>query len=260
MNLAYLLLLLIAIVITAIVLQKITSSQSDGFANPILPILKTCPHRMNSFIDGKTNNTYCCDSAVNGNICQGRKICAMSPGVTDSPSCAQYLQDYTNEMSTKKCFSTMPTYYEDDSQVPSISGCAAQVNDDYSAPKPNTASCKIYTSEKDNLQKLDSCENKQMVETLKNSDFCKAVNCNDAFIGGNNEDVAWINASYMTQNGPYPVQAYCESKESVIRHIKYGYGDYFANQSGMGPLTGDKLDAALKTVADGTYPGLCGST
>ena len=261
MKTAYLLLLLIAIVITAIVLQKIASSQFEGFNNPSdsvpLPVLKTCPHKMNSFIDGLTNNTYCCDSAVNGNICQGRKVCTMSPGATDSASCAQYLADYTKEMSAKKCFGSMPTYYEDSTEGIAISGCASQVNDDFSKPKPGSASCKIYPEQKDNQYQADSCENRQMIYTAENSSFCKTVNCTSVTAGGNGRNVAWINAFYMTQDGSVPIQASCETKESTIRHIKYGYGDYYLNQPGMQGKTGDELAKALAQVEAGTYPGMC---
>ena len=256
MNLLYLILLLIVVVITALVLQKISSTQ-EGFVDSTtqqLPIINTCPHRMNSFIEGAT---YCCDGTVNGNQCQGRKVCAMSPGVTDISSCAQYLYDYTKIMNEKHCFGQMPYYYEDDSQVPAISGCASQVNGDYSAPVPNATSCKIYSDQKDNQQKTDSCENQQMVDTLKKSSFCKTVNCSNVIVGGNEQDIPWINAFYMSQDGSVPIQVACESKESAIRHITYGYGDYFATNPDMQALTGNELAKALAKVNEGTYPGMC---
>ena len=179
MNILYLILLLIVVVITAIILQKISSSQ-EGFENSTtqqLPTINTCPHRMNSFIEGAT---YCCDGAVTGNQCQGRKVCAMSPGVTDISSCAQYLYDYTKLMSEKHCFSDMPHYYENDSQVPAISGCATQVNSDYSAPVDGSSeknTCKVYLTEYENIQNVDSCANKKMEVALQQSDFCKQVGC-----------------------------------------------------------------------------------
>ena len=256
MNVLYLMLLLIAVIITALVLQKISETQ-EGFevsTTQQLPIINTCPHRMNSFIEG---GTYCCDGAVIGNQCEGRKVCAMSPGVTDVSSCAQYLYDYTKLMNTKHCFGDMPFYYEDDSQVPSISGCASQVNSNYSAPLPNTTSCKIYSTETENQYNADSCENQKMVHTLKNSSFCKTANCSGVSVGGNGRNIAWITAAYMTQNGSVPVQATCESKESAIRHITYGYGEYHATDPTMRALTGDERKAALAKVNAGTYPGMC---
>jgi len=256
MNVLYLMLLLIAVIITALVLQKFSETQ-EGFEDSTtqqLPTINTCPHRMNSFIEGAT---YCCDGAVTGNQCQGRKVCAMSPGVTDVSSCPQYLYDYTKLMSDKHCFGTMPHYYEDDSQVPAISGCAAQVNRDYSAPAPNVTSCKIYPGQKDNQYKTDSCENQQMLTTLQNSSFCKTVNCSSFNVGTNGSSVAWINAFYMTQNGSVPVQTACESKESAIRHVTYGYGDYFATDPTKQALTGEELARALAKINAGTYPGMC---
>jgi hypothetical protein len=259
MKTAYLLLLLIAIVITAIVLQKIASSQPEGFKNVLtsLPVLKTCPHKMKSFIDGKSNNTYCCDSAVDGNICQGRKVCVMTPGIKDTASCAQYLLDYTNKMSEKHCFDSMDKYYEDDSQVPAISGCATQVNEGFSAPTPGSASCRIYPTQKDNQYKFDSCENRKMVHIAENGSFCKSINCTSVLTAGNGRNVAWVNANYMTQDGNAPVLTSCETKESTIRHITYGYGDYYANEPTMGPKTGDELAKAMVQVNEGTYPGMC---
>jgi hypothetical protein len=132
---------------------------------------------MISFIDG---GKYCCEGAVNGNQCQGRKVCAMSPGVTDVSGCAQYLYDYTKLMSEKHCFGTMPHYYEDDSQVPSISGCASQVNSNYSAPADGITekdSCKVYLTEYENVHNTDSCVNKKMEADLQHSEFCKKVGC-----------------------------------------------------------------------------------
>lgn len=256
MNLLYLILLLIVVVITALVLQKISSTQ-EGFVDSTtqqLPILNTCPHRMNSFIEGAT---YCCDGAVTGNQCQGRKVCAMSPGVTDISSCAQYLYDYTKLMNKKHCFGPMPYYYEDESQIPTISGCASQVNGNYSAPGPNTTSCKIYPNQKDNQYKSDSCENQQMVNTAKTGSFCKTVNCSGVTVGGNGSNILWINASYMTQDGSVPIQATCETKESVIRHITHGYGDYHATSPDMQAKTGEELANALAKVNNGIYPGMC---
>jgi len=181
----------------------------------------------------------------------------MTPGIKDTASCAQYLLDYTNKMSEKHCFDSMDKYYEDDSQVPAISGCAAQVNEGFSAPTPGSASCRIYPTQKDNQYKFDSCENKQMVSIGKKSSFCKTVNCMDVGVGGNELDVAWISAYYMSQDGSVPVFTWCETKESVIRHIKYGLGDWFKNDSWAQPKTGDELTKALAQVNEGTYPGMC---
>ena len=264
MKTAYLLLLLIAIVITAIVLQKIASSQSEGFNNPStasLPILNSCPHRMNSFIDGKSNKTYCCNRAVDGNICQGKKVCGMSPGDTDSTSCAQYLVDYTKEMSAKHCFGSMPIYYEDSTidtkDKIAISGCASQVNNDFSKPASGSNSCKIYPDEKSNQYQGDSCENRRMVHIAENGSFCKSINCSSVTTAGNGRNVAWVMANYMTQDGNAPVLTSCETKESMIRHITYGYGDYYANYDHLKAKTGDELDKAMAQVKDGTYPGMC---
>jgi hypothetical protein len=160
-------------------------------------------------------------------------------------------------MNEKHCFGPMPYYYEDESQIPTISGCASQVNRNYSAPGPNTTSCKIYPDEKSNQYKEDSCENQRLVHIAKTGSFCKTVNCSAVSVGGNGSNIAWIIASYITQDGSVPVQATCETKESSIRHIKYGYGDYYATDPTKQAKTGEELVKALAKVNEGTYPGMC---
>jgi hypothetical protein len=256
MKTLYLLLLLVVIIIGVLIYQKIVSV--EGFADTDQVELSFCPHNMQSYQDSKTSDTVCCDGAVADNICSGDSVCTLTPSSASKlPACSTYMKEYNALKAKEHCFDTMSQYYEDDSQKPIISGCASKVNKDTSAPTLGAKSCKVYSTAKLNQYKFDSCENHKMVYLGKNSNFCKTANCTDVGIGGNEQDVAWITAYYMTQNGSTPVQAYCETKESITRHLKQGYGDWFGNEAWAQPKTGQELADALAKVEEGTYPGMC---
>jgi len=256
MKTLYLLLLSVIIIIGVLIYQKMTSI--EGFVDTDQIELNSCPHNMQSYINPKTSDTACCDGTVADNICSGDAVCTLTPTASSNlPACSTYIKEYNARMAKEHCFYTMSQYYEDDSQTPSISGCASKVNKYTSAPTLNAKSCRVYPTTKLNQYKFDSCENHKMVYLGKNSNFCKTANCTNVGIGGNEQDVAWITAYYMTQNGSAPVQVYCETKESITRHLKQGYGDWFGNEAWAQPKTGQELADALAKVEAGTYPGMC---
>jgi hypothetical protein len=206
---------------------------------------------MISFIDG---GKYCCEGAVAGNQCQGRKVCAMSPGVTDVSSCAQYLYDYTKLMSEKHCFGTMPHYYEDDSQVPSISGCASQVNSNYSAPADGITekdSCKVYLTEYENVHNTDSCVNKKMEVDLQQSEFCKKVGCTTSMWKYQTNPplhrATYSNPGAVTNGStagdPNISPKTCQWQPSALRYVKEVLPD---NQD------------LINKVSEGSLPWICG--
>jgi hypothetical protein len=206
---------------------------------------------MQSYIDAKTHDTACCDGTVQDNICPGSSICTLTPTATSKlPACSSYLRDYNARMAKEHCFDTMSKYYEDNLQVPMISGCASNVNTRTTAPALNATKCTIYSTVTQNRNYGDSCENRKMVFLAQNSNFCKTANCTSVETVGNNRNIAWVMVSYP--NGS--TLASCESKESVIRHLKYGSRD---GADAVAPLTGQALTDALAQVDAGTYPGMC---
>jgi hypothetical protein len=210
---------------------------------------------MKSYVDSKSNDNYCCDGTTDTYVCNGKTICTLGSNTTDISSCTAYLQHYNTIMDASYCNINMPYYFEDNSQTPMISGCAAQVNVQRTAPAYNANSCRIYGDKRDQYYGI-SCENKKMEADAQNSAFCKATNCNVG-TGGNGENVIWVNMFYMDQDGSTPIQTACEFKDSIIRHLTLGYGDYYKNDSSMQAKTGTELETALAQVNAGTYPGMC---
>jgi len=259
MKTLYLLLLLVVIIIGVLIYQKMASVEGFADTDTDQVELNSCPHNMQSYVDPKTSDTVCCDGTVQDNICSGDAVCTLTPtSASNIPACSTYIKEYNGRMAKEHCFDTMSQYYEDDSQTPHISGCAQKVNKHTSAPTFNAKSCRIYSAIKMNQYKHDSCENQKMKYLAEKSSFCTISKCTNVNIGGHDgTNIPWINAFFMTQNGSTPVQGACESKESVIRHLKYGYGDEHVNEPWAQPKTGQELADALAQVEAGTYPGMC---
>jgi hypothetical protein len=250
MKTIYILLLLVVIVITVLVLQKMNDS-IESFKVDINTVQPTvCPHNMSSYVDALTSDTLCCDGTVEHNICKGKTVCTLTPsGKSAYESCSQYLIDYNKEMESKHCFPEMPRYYEDDAQVPHISGCASQVNVSQSTPILNAKSCKIYSSSNDNMNKTDSCVNAKMELDLQNSSFCKMVNCKAAIVkfGASPPLISGTYGNPATGGvgTPNPVPLTCYSKESLTRYFK-------------SVMSGEQLTNALNGINNGTNTYVCG--
>jgi hypothetical protein len=252
MKTIYILLLLVVIIITTLIIQKMNDSIEPFKADIYLVQPKTCPHKMDSYIDGKTQQSMCCDGTVKENICSGLTVCTLTPSAASNVAgCAQYLKEYNAKMQAKHCFNEMAKYYEDASQEPNISGCASQVNGDQSGPVLNARSCRIYKDAKDNTNKVDSCVNAKMKFDLQNGSFCKMVNCTAALVrfGGSPPLVSGTYGNPAGMGGgagsPNPAPQTCYSKESVIRYFKSTY-------------SGEQLTNILKDVNNGTAPYVCG--
>jgi len=161
------------------------------------------------------------------------------------------MQTYYSQQAALHCFPDMPNYYESNSEAGKISGCASQVNTQITAPTYNANSCKIYG---DKLDQYDgnSCENQKMVYEAKNSNFCKATDCNVG-MGGNGQNVVWVGISY-NDGGE---QKHCDYAASLKRHLTIGYGDYYKNDPTMQPKTGEELKKELAEVDAGTHRWVC---
>jgi len=241
MKTIYILLLLVVIIIATLVIQKMNSSVESFAADINLVQPKTCPHNMQSYIDGKSHQTICCDGTVKENICSGLSVCTLNPSAASNViGCAQYLRDYNDKMEAKHCLSEMSHYYEDDAL--GISGCASQVNLDQSAPVLNAKSCKIYKDPKDNTNKVDSCENAKLKYDLQNGSFCKMINCTANLVryGGN---PPLVSGTYGSAAGGTPLT--CYSKETLKRYVKYVF-------------SGDRLTDELNAIDNGTNTYVCG--
>jgi hypothetical protein len=249
MKTLYILLLLVVIIIATLVYQKIMDS-TEGFATAqALPTLYSCPHKMQVLNDPKTGDELCCDGKVQGTDCTGSLVCVKTPSASSSlKDCREYLKDYNETQATSFCYPDLPFYYENDKA--NSSGCASQVNDTTTAPMSGAQSCKIYKDEQQNMFDGNSCQNMKMKYTLQNSNWCKTVGCNAA-MGGNGKNIVWINAFYTQRQGSTnPTTTACESSESMLRHVTYGWWEHE-------PLKGDELARAQQQILAGTYPGMC---
>jgi hypothetical protein len=243
MKTIYILLLLVVIIIATLVIQKMNSSIEPFKVDINLVQPKTCPHKMQSYIDGKTQQTVCCDGTVKENVCSGLSVCTLTPSAASNLiGCAQYLKDYNTKMQAKHCLNEMSRYYEDASQEPNISGCASQVNGDESAPVLNAKSCRIYKDDKDNTNKVDSCVNAKLKYDLQNGSFCKMVNCASNIVryGGT---PPLVSGTYGSAAGGTPLT--CYSKETLKRYVKYAF-------------SGDRLTDELNAIDNGTNTQVCG--
>jgi hypothetical protein len=210
---------------------------------------------MQPLYDSKTGDESCCDADVRGTDCitksgtPGQIVCAKTPRTgSNLKNCQEYLQEYNTNQAAKFCYPDTPLYYENITGT--SSGCASQVNEETTAPLQNSRSCKIYTDAQQNMFDGNSCENMKMQYNLNNSAWCKTVGCNAA-MGGNGQNIVWINAFYTQKQGStIPTTTACESSESILRHVIYGWWQHE-------PLKGDELTKAKQQILAGTYPGMC---
>lgn len=126
--------------------------------------LQACPSGTQTYTE--EGNTYCCDGDLQNGVCNGRTICSLSSDTGQLPSCLRLLRENLTDKGNRFCPSSIPNYYEKGLEKGCTSG---QRLYDGTAPKSKestTKTCKIYELEKDNQNKLDSCMNIKMQETV----------------------------------------------------------------------------------------------
>jgi len=159
-------------------------SNSEGFAmnyNANGITLTSCPTGTNQYVND-TGYTMCCDGQVDSGWCNGEDVCSLSEGTSDLPTCSQWRAAYLKDKGRVRCPASMPNYFE----RKTASGCTnQQLNADGSWPlndpdpnyskgmegfsnsiTPPKTKCILYNNRKDQLGKIDSCENiKHLEET-----------------------------------------------------------------------------------------------
>ena len=170
-----LLIVLVLIIITTIVVT--------GYRAKCLTLRETftsdtqltfCPLDSNTYMD-KSGDTYCCDGQVEGNVCMGKPLCALS-NKSSLPSCTQVLTDYYKIKSGQICPTTMPNYYENEHGIPV--GCTAAplaptMTQPQSSLSNTSPSCTIYASQSDNQANQNSCFNQQQLAATP----CFGIGC-----------------------------------------------------------------------------------
>jgi hypothetical protein len=136
----------------------------EGFQNVSTSELQitTCPADSKSYIDNN-GRTVCCQGSVSSGKCIGNLICTLSEAGKDLPTCNTWYAALLDERGRDRCPSSMPTYFEGGKLG---RGCTSgKRNKDGTGPDlVNAKFCKMYTTEKDELLKEDSCTNQKMLE------------------------------------------------------------------------------------------------
>ncbi len=124
--------------------------------------ITTCPADSKSFIDNN-GRTVCCQGSVENGKCIGNLICTLSEGGKNIPTCNTWYAALLDERGRDRCPTTMPTYFEGGKLG---RGCTVgKRNKDGTGPDLSSAKfCKLYTTEKDELLKEDSCTNQKMID------------------------------------------------------------------------------------------------
>lgn len=153
------------------------ASKQEGFAinyNTNGITLTSCPTGTNQYVND-TGYTMCCDGQVDSGWCNGEIVCSLSEGTSDLPTCSQWRAAYLKDKGRVRCPVSMPNYFEHKTG----NGCTSlQLNEDGSWPlddpdpnyskgiegftdssTPPKTKCMLYDNKKDQLGKIDSCEN-----------------------------------------------------------------------------------------------------
>lgn len=134
--------------------------------------LTTCPPSesdesipMTSKVSGNDSSSFCYDETI--------KKCSLSDSRDSSTSCTNYYLALLQTKANTRCPNSMPNYFQDINYANnvdnSIRGCTSGARTaDGKAPASTTDSkCKIYTSQKDDLEQLDSCTNIKRLESAQ---------------------------------------------------------------------------------------------
>lgn len=152
-------------------LSLLPEGQKENFQNPTSEELtklniQTCPASSISYINDK-GNTICCDGSLIDGKCSGKDICTLSSTAKGIPTCSTWYQAYLDVRGNERCPKSLPNYYEDNGK--SVKGCTSDsLNMTGTAPASSssgtTKKCILYTLQKDEEFKMDSCSNVKMLE------------------------------------------------------------------------------------------------
>ena len=144
----------------------------EAFHNPINSILlTTCPHgeddattQMVSMIPSGSTQTYCYEGHV--------KRCSLSVPPESPTSCSTYYNQVLKLKGSSKCPISMPRYFQDlqyaNNMDISVRGCTSgSITSDGKAPADSSSKCIIYNTQKDDLEKIDSCTNIKRLESAQ---------------------------------------------------------------------------------------------
>ena len=153
------------------VYESFHTTTIEGFQSTTDISLTSCPPSeidesipMKALNAAGTTQTWCYDSDV--------KKCSLSVSRSDPSSCSQYYLALLNSKAATRCPATMPNYFQNinysNNVDKSLRGCTKGLRTaDGKSPASGDSRCTIYTSQKDDLEKLDSCTNIKRLQSAQ---------------------------------------------------------------------------------------------
>ena len=141
--------------------------KSEGFTTNIQ--MTTCPPNSVGYVTS-AGDTNCCDGDIVNNKCNGKNICSLSPKPPNGiMNCSEWMNKEWTRRSSAYCPSSMPNYFGPVKRGKGLEGCSeVSTNLDGSGPSSEgTRTCKIYSSEDQDLKNIDSCFNQKALEDMK---------------------------------------------------------------------------------------------
>jgi hypothetical protein len=122
-------------------------------------VVKMCPAKTNTFVTN-SGETQCCNGDVVEGQCTGNIRCTLSPETKSGlPSCTDLAKSEAAAAGANQCPLQIPNYFA--SSDGSLRGCSvSQPTSDRTAPSnPDQPQCILYSTQKLDRVKLDSCYN-----------------------------------------------------------------------------------------------------
>jgi hypothetical protein len=196
-----------------------TSVKKEGFVGSLTDdiIVTTCPTPSSSYINSQ-GQTMCCDGTLVNGGCSGTTICSLSEKTSGIPTCGAYVAAVLDQKGSTRCPPSMPNYYENADG--SVKGCTSgRRSPDGTGPASANSgtSCTLYSQEIDDIEKLDSCTNKKLLETSKC--FSRNIDGVTSQLISNKGNPALIQCTYKTTPSSPPET--CITDSSLERYMDY---------------------------------------
>ena len=213
-QLLYLLCILIVIIMGSLMYQKLYVK--EGFASS-KEGLRSCPLNMKHYYDSQDNSS-CCDGRLEGGVCIPRegvnRSCVLGLTKNGKASCRQVLQDYYKDMGAEFCPKGL-NYYEGARRK----GCTGEpLTGDLSGPVAHNTGkpeCRIYPTEEQNRNNMDSCQNMKAIEDVE----CRGTDCVKTLSVVPNSPVPLVLVQFTDMNGSrhscYTDDSYSSYKTSL---------------------------------------------
>lgn len=205
-----LLILGVSVFLGALYYQKAESFEDVKLGSDDYDIqLQACPSGTSSF--NSKGDILCCDGSIVNEMCNGRTVCSVSDEKPSMPSCVNLTRKTFAEKANRFCPPTLPKFFEDTSK--NSSGCTnGKRTSDGKAPLTTSQpKCTIYSSFKENQNKLDSCDN------IKQKDLFKCPGGSKPILTSPRADKpALVQCTFTTNTDPQPLT--CFSDKSLISH------------------------------------------